>query len=363
MRYYKIKTYLLFTISFIFFSLVYVSTLDIFSLRIIQFKSSILLLFSIILLILDGVKTDSTKENKIIISLMIFMFMVITISSIINNNFSIYNILVLISIIILLKLKYKTIKIIFVSAVISFLPFFIAYGFSSSINSFAITTAIISILALMLLSQSKYRFITFPVFVIVVISLFIQSSRTSMLGFLVGSFILFISNKKSLNNINVQKLLIAISIIIVSIVLFNQDISHFFLDKWSDYSGFTYDLLGTRGVVWEEVIKNNITWFGEGENFFFITFSIEDGHNIFITSLGNYGIISTLTLLIVFLYSIYLILFKHFNIYVFSLFMSFTTISIFENTLFVDLKAFAADIIFILILGTLTRYNYLKGKK
>jgi len=279
----------------------------------------------------------------------------ILLSKIVNEEYDLINILILtIFIPFLFCIERRYLRLLCWAIVIAFIPFVYQYG-ASGFNSYGITTALIgiNIAILLYLSEGQKTFAIFVVIVFTTILLTYLRSRTALISLLIGGFVLIyfsINSNKSKRRI-FYYIVFAIAIIILCYFYFDV-ISELMFNKWRLSEE---DITTGRMDIWMYLLRNDVSAFGWGESYFWNNFAHGDAHNIFMQSLGRYGLISLIVFLFLLVYIFKLIMKvkgkerKAFLVF----FGEYIFLGMFENTLFVDIKTFSISLMFLIYLGLL----------
>ncbi|WP_143192429.1 O-antigen ligase, partial [Paenibacillus sp. P32E] len=186
--------------------------------------------------------------------------------------------------------------------------------------------------------------------------IFINGSRAGLLSFVLGFSCIFIENLKVQNyRIKMEKFLLfhaAATIIVISCIVYFNKISNLFFNKWNGSS----DISSGREFMWQETIKD-ANFFGHGSNYFYQKFFIGDAHNIFVQVLGQYGMIPLLLFVLMIVYLVILLVkLKDTNYY--AIFLSYLTLGLFENVLFINFRFGTITFIIWVFIGLLLDKDY-----
>lgn len=324
-------------------------------------KNGFILSITILVLVLfyDQTRLLIIKKERIWILLMFFAVL----SEIINGRSHIINLMsVTFFVLIAIKLKEQSYKILVEATIIAQFMFFYIYGFQSYFNSYALTTALtgIEIMTLLFVSDKRKLWQLMSVYLSFFVLLFAMESRTSLLAFSIGGAVLILGDISKMNN---NKYIAKCAIIFFGIFFlwkYNDLIYNFFFNKWSNLGYKSTDLTSGRFDMWKDVILHQRSLMGHGENFIMDKYSHQDLHNIFIQVLGKYGEICLVVFMVWFvdlirkiinLSSTYRFLFLSFFLFYFVAGMT-------ENVLFLDCKVFMIVFCFLVNLAWLYKVSY-----
>lgn len=301
-------------------------------------------------------KVRINKEKLIILILWEVFIISIFFSKFLHENFQIleFTFYILILPIVFFSRTIKLYKNLFlISFVISIIPFIYLLkpeSIGMGNNNLGILFSIGGIILLILLKNKnvdkKYIYLSIILFTTLI---YFTRSRTSLLAFLILAilhYLIIIKNDKNSSYLVIIRKLITIFITFIVIYFSYDYIYNLFFSKWSSTGA---DITSGRGEFWLNTLKNGLTMFGNGEDYFLI-YNVRDAHNAFIQVLGNYGLISTFLFIILFIY----ILAKSFrlkNIEYISFFVGFFLLSQTENLFFINSRLIGIHLLFFMYLG------------
>jgi hypothetical protein len=238
--------------------------------------------------------------------------------------------------------KYR--EILYSSSFVSYLPFLIVLFYIISRdgrnNVIGVLTSFVGTIVLMIINdkiQKKYKplFISTIGFVFLIL-IFINGSRAGLLSFLIVLIYIFFKSIKEANmklkGVKILIIQLTLTIILIPYMLYYNEIFNLLFNKWDGIS----DVSSGREIIWLETIEQ-ASWIGYGENYYYQYFYIGDAHNIFIQVLGQYGVITLCMFLIIILYLISLLIkinSTNYNM----IFISYLSLGLFENVLFIDFR-------------------------
>lgn len=228
--------------------------------------------------------------------------------------------------------------------VLSFLPFIVVLFYIISRdgrnNVIGVLTSFIGVIILTIANENakkEYRLAIVGVLgLIFFLLILLNGSRAGFISFFVGFIYIFrLTLKESSIVLKWSRVLIVhifLSILVISFVVYHQEIIELFLNKWNGNS----DISSGRKTIWINTIKQ-ATLFGYGSDYFFRNYYIGDAHNIFIQVIGQYGVVTFLFFSLLVVYVI-ILLFKEKNTSYNAIFISYFILGLFENVLFIDFR-------------------------
>lgn len=255
--------------------------------------------------------------------------------------------------------KYK--GVLLISYLISILPFLYLVRSNNPGNNLGIVFCIGGIILLDFMKMKrvneKFIYLTLILFPVLI---FITKSRSALIVSLfivaIYFFSIIIKNNDSYLIIT-RKLIIALISFILAISVYNSLINLFFY-KW----GNNQNLTSGRIEVWLDIFNNGITLFGNGENYFLLTYGLRDAHNNLIQVLGAYGIVSFIFLIIIFIYIIFKSI-RLFRLDYICFFGGYILLGQFENLFFINSRLIPIHLIFFMYLGCLINEKRHKTKR
>lgn len=350
----KLKSIILFIITFLFFTLGNLISLNIFDFNTnIERKWIVMLIYCIFSFLLIFKISFKVKKNKIFFLFLWELFIIAVFTSKQINGEFVFLEFIMYSLLIPtiffnseLKKYKETVMFATIASVIPFI-YFIGQG-----NTLGLLYAIAGLSSLNILSvrnaKSKYLFLTILLFSILI---YLTESRTSLIAFIIVSSIYIYKELR-----NTQKTLIGyikkgllIFTPIVAVYSTYDYIKTLIFDK---YTLSRMDMLSGRSEMWIDTIKYGINRFGNGENYFLNMYGIGDAHNTFIQVLGAYGLISILLFISIYVY-IFIKSLSSRKIEYIGFFSLFLLLSLSENLFFVNSRFFIYNVMFFIYLGLL----------
>lgn len=320
--------------------------------------------FSITLVIIllcafhDRVQFQKIDSRKIWVILLLFA----AISDLMNGRNRILNLL---SMFLFFHITYglteKTIKSMLFSIILAEIVFTVQYRITSFFNSYALATAIMGLVIMLLIyiHNTDLLWRNIVVFGLVFILLFVMASRTSLIAFAVGGMIILISSIKGKQTNKEISIAFSILILVTLVLLFSDKIHGLLFDKWGNLGYQSNDFSAGRLRMWQSIITKDITFFGHGIDFVMKTYNHEDAHNVFIQVICKYGILTFIVFVLWFIDIIRRIMKVSYKYrIVFSSIFSFYFIAgITENVLFLDCKSYIITYCFCVSLAWLYKIS------
>lgn len=266
-------------------------------------------------------------------------------SEIINGRIHIINLCaMLLFVLAAVRFKEQTYKILIGATIIAQFIFFYFYGLEGYFNSYALTTAMIGIEIMLMLfvSQRSRLWQLLAVYLMFVVVLFVMASRTSLLAFAVGGAFLILG---SINQMGRNRYIALCAVVVLGLVFlwkYYDLIYGLFFNKWTNLGYSTVDISSGRFTMWRDVVLNQKTLFGHGENFVYDKYAHQDLHNIFIQVFGKYGVVCFAAFIIWFIDFIRRLvkLSNTYRLMFMSFFLFYFIAGMTENVLFLDCKVF-----------------------
>lgn len=301
---------------------------------------------------------QSINSRQIWVILLFFA----AVSDLINGRNRILNLLSMFLLFnIIYSLTEKTIKSMLFSIVLAEIVFTVQYRITSYFNSYALATAIMGLIIMLLIyvynTDLFWRNIT--VYGLIFIILFVMASRTSLVAFAVSGMIILISSIKGKQTNKEISIVLCFFIFVVIVLLFSDKIHGLLFDKWGNLGYQSNDLSAGRFRMWQSIITKDITLFGHSIDFIMKTYNHEDAHNIFIQVVCKYGILTFIVFILWFIDIIRRIMKVSYKYrIVFSSIFSFYFIAgMTENVLFLDCKSFIITYCFCVSLAWLYKIS------
>lgn len=296
----------------------------------------------LLLMVLRDGESIFIVSKKYVWCLLIFAALA---SEIINGRIHIINLCsMLLFVLSAARLREQTYKILIGAIIIAQFIFFYFYRLEGYFNSYALTTAIagIEIMLMLFISQRSRLWQLLTVFLVYFLVLFVMASRTSLLAFAVGGVILILG---SINQMEKNRYFTLCAVVILGLVFlwkYYDLIYELFFNKWINLGYSTVDISSGRFTMWRDVVLNQKSLFGHGDNFAFDKYGHQDLHNIFIQVLGKYGIVCFLTFVIWLLDFVKKLvkLSNSYRLMFLSFFLFYFIAGMTENVLFLDCKVF-----------------------
>ncbi|KYC67055.1 O-antigen ligase family protein [Heyndrickxia coagulans] len=311
-----------------------------------------------IILIFYTINIKFSKQKLLFVFMWELFVFCIFFSKLLNESFNFFE-LIFYSICIPLTFfsfkikKYK--NILLFAFIISILPFFYLLrpeSLGTGNNNLGIMFSIGGIASLNFLRNIRINnklFYMFILFYTVVI--YLTRSRTSLIAFIIVALIYFISIllRKELNFYSYfKKISLMLFTLIITFYLVNKFFISLLFGKWN---GTSNDITSGREEFWSDTVENGMTYFGNGENYF-LKYNVRDAHNIFFQILGDYGLISLIFFLLIFIFIVYKLV-KTKKIEYLCFFCGFFILGCAENLFFINSRLISIHLIFFMYLGCL----------
>ena len=274
----------------------------------------------------------------------LLMFVAIA-SEIINDRIHVLNLYsMLFFVLVAIRLREQTYRIMLCATIVAQFVFFYLYGLESFFNSYALTTAVSGIEILLLLYNTQrcrlwHYLVIFLAFFVV---LFTMESRTALLAFAIGSFVLILGSIKRMKKNKYITLCMLVLLGLVLLWKYYDLLYGLFFNKWNNLGYGTIDITSGRFTMWKDIVLNQKSLLGHSESFISEKYAHQDLHNVFIQVLGKYGLICFFVFIIWFfdLVGRVVKLSAKYRLMFLSFFSFYFVAGIAENVLFLDCKVF-----------------------
>lgn len=358
---------ILFTLLTIIFSIyMQFASYGVFGLDIYSNKEFYILIYSVLLVFIGIVKLDKHFFYKKNIFLLLILSSIVSRLVIKEYPYIIYLISMFIGGTILMNLPKKYSEIFIDVLFFTSIPFVFVF-FGKVYNSFAVVEFFIIMTYILKISNGqsfkfKLVYIYLLLFFMNIVTLFTQS-RTVFLMSVISTILIYLFFLKS--DSLIQRIgFLGILGSVLFLISFKFDalldfINKYFIKKW-EYNPLYYKksntFLGDRGYIWQDVLNNNSKLFGQEHDFFSMNYSLRDSHNIFIQTLGIYGVITSI-ILILFVIYVFILCIKQNNKQGLVFLLAYIGIGMTENILFFETRFIIVSVLFYIVLGQLFYYD------
>lgn len=314
-------------------------------------------LFGMLYLLPFIVEYKRTNRNGLYSSI-VSLLLVCSIASIINNDAGVYNCLLLL---ILFRLSSsitdRSVYMLLLGVSLSQFVFIIVYGFSNTFNGHAVCTAMSYIAILSLISHRYKNRISLLVllFTIGFFTLYLIDSRTSLIGYTIGSLLILRNAALCKYGSIPLKYYLLTFVLLGCAYYFKDSINQTLINKWENQGYENVSTFTGREIIWIQELSSDWTLFGHGEDYITEVYNHYDAHNIFVQALSRFGSLAFVLMVFIAVYAIHLfrrIDMERRNVFL-PIFITYLIIGLAENVSFLDCKMFIPSIIFILLISRL----------
>lgn len=294
-----------------------------------------------------------SKQKLIFLIIWELLILTIFLSNYLNGKFIfiefiLYSILIPVSYFSVNIIKNK--KVLIISFIISVIPFFYILGTGNALGMLLCVFGIVLINFINNKQIDNKETFIYSIILLVGILIFITNSRTSLITFTTVSaiqvLVLFVKNSKSMFSI-VKKVFFVFTISILLYASLDY-LNNLLFNKFTNTSK---DISSGRVDIWQHIITTKVNVFGNNIDYFY-SYGIRDAHNIFIQVLADYGILSFIFFVLLFLFIVIKsIRIKKLDYLLF--FLGYFLLGLTENVLFINNRLIAIDILFFMYLGCL----------
>ena len=303
------------------------------------------------------------KSNRnILSSTMVLLLIVCSVASIVNDDAGVYNCMLLLVLFRFFRhLTDRSVCMLLFCISLSQFIFIGAYGFSDTFNGHAVCTAMsyITIISIISYNYNNKLFLVWILFVVGFFTLYLIDSRTSLVGYTIGSLII-LRNAALCKYGKIPMKYYFIIVLLLGCAYYYQDsISQKLFNKWESQGYENVSTFTGRELIWSQELTSDWTLFGHGDDYVMKVYGHHDAHNIFVQTLSRFGSIAFVLLFFISIYAIHL--FRRIDIdrknLFLPIFITYLIIGLAENVSFLDCKMFIPSMLSILVLSRVMKID------